>query len=434
MMRIRSGLHIFLLGTLALALAYVVPIEAQTKNKSVGDILNSSPLTTQSDRNAAFGGCTGDPYAELERYKGGGANRCNPGGVQITPRAGQVGGIDSALACRLTKLFKAATDRGCRVSITSAYRSPQTQQCMCGAGRSGCAAAGNSCHQPGRAVDVSSSCIGWLRMAAPQFRLVFPYYGDHIQCAEHPSASTRSCNRPCDGGQAINPDLSSLPPPSQVPETYWRPPAAAPSSGISDQFRDMISPPQQAMCSLPGGGQVPCSAIANPGGGGAQPPMMPVAPPSPLPQNQQPLQNAETAQTPISESLQAAKGAVPTTTKAAIDLINALALPQGISPTSATSAPLVLTIGSADAVRLDQGKNTLTGETVEVSGQQILPGSQQTFTSEDLANSPNSESPQRSALQATLAKMKDVLLRALAYLRPFGRPLPPESEGQQYHE
>lgn len=190
-------------------------------------------------QNVINGGCNYNPYDVLEReYKSGSS--------KISPSNG-IGGIDSALACRLTIFLKAAKEKGCNPKIISAYRSEDDQRKLCGAGGTGCAPAGASCHQKGLAVDVSTSCIGWMRMAAPQFQLVFPYYGQHIQCAEHPQANTRSCNRPCNGGAAVNPDTSQLPPPNQVPDNYYRAPQqfSAPSGGLSNQFRQALGMPQQ---------------------------------------------------------------------------------------------------------------------------------------------------------------------------------------------
>lgn len=188
------------------------------------------------------GGCEYNPYAVLEsRYKKSGQISA----VSFAGTGTLKQGIDPALACRLTKLFKAAEERGCSVKIISGYRSAQLQEDMCGAGRSGCAPAGASCHQYGLAVDVTSACIGWLRAAAPQFQLVFPYYGDHIQCAEHPRASCSPQTQPCNGGIKIMPDLTRIPRPDQVPNTYFVPPAAVqnPFSNPNTPFMQPPPPP-----------------------------------------------------------------------------------------------------------------------------------------------------------------------------------------------
>jgi len=454
-------------AVLALVVAsylFIAHVVVGADEEDLGDIIDKSPLTTDADRNLVFGGCGYNPYEILEnRYKGKGqAGRCNPSGeVYIAPRAGNTAGIDSALACRLTKLFKAANDRGCRVSITSAYRSPRQQQCMCGNGRSGCAAAGSSCHQPGRAVDVSGSCIGWLRMAAPKFQLVFPYYGDHIQCAEHPRASTRSCNRPCNGGISINPDLSGLPHPSEVPDTYFVPPQSlAPSSGVSEAIRDNLGLQRpQEMCSLPDGIQVPCSAIANRGTGQpldqSQQPQLQQAPPlgtenkTPYAAGTCPPQfycanstyyyRSSTCVDQVyqkcpagcsSTSNTCASTSTSETSLSVIDQIGLIAEPTS-TPSGAVSDLLFELAISGDDVATLQDTTAQSGA-LQSDGSYIAPPplSQQTFISGDLRYSQADQyQPQQlTTLQRTLATMRDTLLRVLAYLRPFGRPAPVEGE------
>ncbi|MBI4093956.1 D-alanyl-D-alanine carboxypeptidase family protein [Candidatus Kaiserbacteria bacterium] len=442
-------------------LAFILSTPSLKAAPSVGDIINRSPLTTPTDRNLAFGGCSEDPYAILEReHRGGGEGkeaRCTPGvpTPRITPQAGRTAGIDSALACRLTKLFKAARDRGCQVKISSAYRSESTQQCMCGRGGSGCAAAGNSCHQPGRAVDVSSSCIGWLRMAARQFQLVFPYYGDHIQCAEHPRASTRSCNTPCNGGLAINPDLSQLPPPSQVPDTYYRPPtSAAPSAGISDAARNFFNPQQQEqMCALSDGKQVPCSSIANPGSQqslpqqqqpgqlGQQPPALGsnnttayasgTCPPQFYCKNETYYYRSSTCVDQAQKKCAAGCSKAGTTcaatstseTASAFDQIESIAEPTAEEVGTPVSDRLFeLAIAGEDIAALEDTSAPTTTKTGDTPYVAPPPLSEQTFISDDLHYSPAAQdAPQElSAMRRVLAMMQDTLVRALTYLQPFG--------------
>lgn len=392
-------------------------------------------------QNKIYGGCEYNPYDVLEtRYKSG-------SNVQITPRTDgngtPTGGIDSALACRLTKFLDAAQQRGCNPRVTSAYRSAQQQQNMCGAGRSGCAPAGKSCHQYGLAIDVSSSCIGWMRMAAPQFALVFPYYGDHIQCAEHPRAACSGMTQPCNGGVRINPDLSTLPHPSQVPDTYFAPPApVAPTSGLSNQFRQALGMPQQPA--------VPASS---------QPTNTPA---DTLPQPKQSnfclpeykcsgntllYQNAFCA-TQVSQVCSAGcingacRAATSTATStggttgtntsdnatatSAIDILDQLAGYTATSTEIATATPLQLILGLSDTRSTgviqqgQQGRTVSLLATGSMQTSQII-GAQQTFTSGDLSGSPRpyATAPERTSTFAILENMKQVLLRALEYLRPF---------------
>lgn len=174
------------------------------------------------------------------------------------------------LACRLTKFFKAVEEKGCSVKIISGYRSAGTQARTCASicgnpnGCSGsCGRPGTSCHQYGLAVDVSGPCIGWMRMAAPQFRLVFPYKGQHIQCAEHNVAYCGHGKwKACDGSLPINPDLSGLPAPSDVSSDYFSAPPggnpnitddgvkapmsqSSPLAPLTNALRNILNPQQQ---------------------------------------------------------------------------------------------------------------------------------------------------------------------------------------------
>src|SRR3989338_264651 len=196
------------------------------------------------------GGCETNPYPFLEQRRSGGG--------RITPSSGGSDlekGINPALACRLSKLIQAFETKGCQIRISSAYRSAQQQQDMCGAGRSGCAPAGKSCHQYGLAVDITSNCMPQLRnylgtqnpgaSGAQQFKLHFPYYGDHIQCIENIQAACSTATKGCDGSVRINPDLSTVP-------------SASPTSQLSDAIRRAMGqqpppppPPMQQHPTLP---------------------------------------------------------------------------------------------------------------------------------------------------------------------------------------
>ncbi len=208
------------------------------------DVAKGLPANTCVDDSISSylnGGCGSNPYDMLQSggYIGGGQVRPVSSGGSSDAALRQ--GIDPALACRLFKFFEATKAKGCTVKIISAYRSAQQQESMCGTGRSGCAAPGKSCHQYGLAVDVQTSCIGWMRAAAPQFQLVFPYYGQHIQCAEHPVAACSLSTKACNGGVKITPDLSRIPNPSQVPDTYFQPPSTQPQNPFQNPNTPFMS-------------------------------------------------------------------------------------------------------------------------------------------------------------------------------------------------
>lgn len=350
------------------------------------------------------GGCDGNPYAILEsRYKGG-------SNVQITPHAADPtstalrAGIDPALACRLTKLFEAAGQRGCQVRVISAYRSAQQQQNMCGAGRSGCAPAGKSCHQYGLAIDVSAACIPWLRQNAPQFGLTFPYYGDHIQCAEHRVASCSPSTQPCNGSLAITPNnVTSMAP-----------------LGLGDAFRRAIQPQQT---------QAPIQQA--------------------LPQaQQQGLQSAfsgtatggttgtvGTTQTDTSVGSAFTQNKPSQTSGTSTqDLLRSLAYSTSTETATTTSVRFVpIAIDTRDIGRLrpDEGAQQRLPQDGGIAYAPTT-GAPNTFTSPDL--NPGLYSPAapqtQSSLQATLASIKARLLALLGALQPFGGRAVAPQEGE----
>ena len=142
----RSSSAGIVFGIAALAALILFPF-SQT-NGQVGDLVKSSPLSTAADKNLLFGGCDTDPFEALKPFVSGGNV------IPIKAGGALKNGIDTALACRLSKLLKFAQRNGCNAKIISGFRSAAQQESMCGAGRSGCAAPGKSCHQPGRDVDV----------------------------------------------------------------------------------------------------------------------------------------------------------------------------------------------------------------------------------------------------------------------------------------
>lgn len=355
------------------------------------------------------GGCDTNPYPYLEQHRGG--------KVQITP-SGTSGdlkdGIHPALACRLSKLIEAFATKGCQIKIISAYRSAQQQQDMCGAGRSGCAAAGRSCHQYGLAVDIASNCTAQLRSylgtrnpsapGAQQFKLHFPYSGDHLQCVENAQAACSTATQGCDGSVRINPDLSTIP-------------STSPTSQLSDAIRKAM---------------------------GQQPQQPPQSPPPPPPPPQQttpttqptlPTQNTTSSVpsqiTPISEILNnnsntnTNTNTKSTTTKAtsSIDLIEEFLDESYVSDSIdiGTAVDINLNPDTNDVTSLDAERPASAGATGTLAVYQGL-SVPQTFTSNDLANSPGSgfAGSDNTFTFRILDAMKRALLLALGYLRPFG--------------
>ncbi|MBI2612289.1 hypothetical protein HYW59_00520 [Candidatus Kaiserbacteria bacterium] len=236
---------------------------------------------------------------------------------------------------------------------------------------------------------------------------------------------------------------------------------AATPLGLGQQVRNMLSPQQEQMCPLPGGGQVPCSSIAN---RGAQ---------QPLAQGQQP-QLQQPPQLGMQNTTPYAAGTCPpqfycsnstyyyrsstcvdqvyqkcpagcsassntcasTTTGAlsAIDQIGLIAEPTSTPSGTVSDLLFELAISGEDIATLQDESNPASTK-VQGGSPYMPPASQQTFVSGDLRYGQAEYQPQQlSALQRTLATMKDTLLRVLAYLRPFGRPVPVEGEYDEWAE
>ena len=388
-------------------------------------------LLTEEDKRLVFGGCGYDPYGALRPYIQG-------GNVIPVMRGNELAdGIDPALACRLSKFLEAA-NRICPTRIVSGYRSFEHQRNLCGpSGKTGCSAPGRSCHQYGLAVDLSSDCNGRLRQLAPQYQLHFPYQGVHVQCIEHRTAGRSSCTGPCVGGLPISTDAV-------------RPSSSSPISSLLERVRESLGlegAPRQGEqnCTLPDGLVVPCSAIQNPG---AQSNVQTFAssptPTQQLPSAQQPGQYLQPAQQPQSPASDASPAPIPisrslsfgaeqtSATQSAegepLSVLDRLRLYAGLqTPTStATSVPVVVVVRREDAAVLQSTSVTFATTSLLTENFYAFtpPVNQGTFVSPDLSGGFSSTFSQgASSYWNVLENMRQILLRVLDYLRPFGRPL-----------
>jgi len=351
---------------------------------------------------AMQGGCDGDPYEKLKPFITSG--NIVPKWMNGKPEAG----IDPALACRLSKMLEAMKGR-CNAKIISGYRSAGQQESMCGSGRTGCAPPGRSCHQYGLAVDLSTDCNRLLRQIAPQFQLGFPYYGIHVQCAEHKTASRSSCTGPCNGGIAINPDQNAL----ANAGNY------SPSSALSNMFRQALGMPQQPQQPPPPAPQqalpqqqqptqfFPSTGQTSGSSGAGTTGSSPVSALSPESQQYLGVTQTNQPQTSIADQLvQMAYGTTSTATQ-----------PQN----TGTTVPLILTANDTGTIQTAP----TSAKDVVVTQQNSIGSLQpaQTFTSSDLAYAPQAPAvtrPQPTGVFAVLETMKSVLLRMLEILRPMG--------------
>lgn len=337
-------------------------------------------------------GCDYDPYQRLQQMGVIG------GGVNVAPQNGQ-GGLDVALACRLTKFLKWGQDQGCAPRITSGFRTYAQQQAIVNRGASK-AGPGGSCHNFGLAIDLSSRCVEKMHQAAPQFQLVsrFPGYPNpgHFQCLEHKAGAGRSsgCRQACNGGIPINPNMDALANTTN---------AGPPSSGLSDTLRNALYGQQQ-----------------------------PPPPPPPMQQQSLPSSQQPTSYFPIptlplpgattSTSSDYYSAYYPTDTGPSIaDQLLQLAYgttSYGTQTTNATSIPLVL--GEDDTKNL-QGTHATTGTQQTVNGT-LTYQAPQTFTAgnADYTGQNGSMQASQTGFLAVLAQLKETLVRLLDVLRPFG--------------
>lgn len=402
------------------------------------DVAKGLPANSCTDEKTAEdlnGGCDYNPYLVLEKYK-------NSARVKISPRAGAPGtnslqeGIDSALACRLSKLVQWAVQQGCTPKITDGFRNEedQAQACrsVCGnpAGcPRGCAPPGGSCHQYGLAVDMPSNCTAKLAAVAGQFGLRGGTAGYpnpiHFQCIEQTTASCNKSTPSCKGGLKINPTPSTGAPfdstirkfLSPQPQASWQPTPAAPIPPLGAQNSTVYpagSCAPQYYCS--GSSLYSRSSQC-------------------VDQIYQTCPNGcnGTACNPASQTSQSPTATSPsnvantgTPPKSTVDILSALA--QGTT-TKATTTVAVSPFNSNTAAQLQQQGSALapdsappgvqfTSPTGSVSPSGIV---QQTFPDGNTNPSPTTF-PQASVtgFQSTLAAIAGTLRQMLTYLQPFG--------------
>ncbi len=357
---------------------------------------------------------------------------------QRATKGSNIGCLNPQFAEKVKNMIEAIPQGYPAPIIDSGWRGQAAQEQARKSGASGVGWCG-SYHNYGLAVDMNNTgkqTIAWLRANASQFGIGLignvssgctrSGFCDpaHFQNAGRLPPRNQCGGCGSQGGDGRLPDNTASGEPYQgAVRNYSGPSAEPPSSIAPGQSQAPPTQPDQkneAQCTLPDGLTVPCSAIANKGAVGT--PLE--APKQALPTNQQPLKDSPQTN-PVSLSF----GTTSTSTKntpAAIDLINALANPTLNSSQADTNAPLVLTIGGEDAVRLQQ-----TGESQSDVLDQSQPPAQisgpwQTFTSGDLSQSlPRPYPPEQlSSLQRTLSAMKETLLRVLEYLRPFRGHMP----------
>ncbi len=299
----------------------------------------------------------------------------------------------------------------------------------------------DSNHTAGFAMDVAANAgqngIAQFAKQNPQFGVCFPFVGSSFNDPVHmilAGAPGTEGNGPgcagvsrsgCEGAKF---DPNSLRP---APAPVTTPPSNDPGRNLQTQ------PQQQQMCTIAGGYTVPCDSIKN-GQTPATPSAAPAGTPASTPSSPATAANAQTIPTSVSSNLLSPSPSNPsgqlpslqyqsaTSSASIFDQLNLIANPSkntGIGSSVATSVNI--TFGANDAVTLQQ-QSTSTQQFAQGQTYQLVPPStQETFVSEDLSQTGATfGSPQPSTLQKILTDFKNLLLRALDYLRPFGDRLP----------
>ena len=369
------------------------------------------------------GGCAQNPYPLLrERYR--------PGTQSSREGANGINRLNGDFACRLAKFLAKFPS----VCINSAYRSPETQAILFrnavakygseAAARKNVAPPGKSMHNKGRAADLCNLPAN-AKSEASKDGLTFRMGHEpwHIEPTGAVSGSqpggegTAAPSSPISRAirNAINPQPAQQPPPQVTPAqttasappplgtsntTPYQPGTCAPQFYCSNNnlYYRTSSCVDQLNQVCPRG----CSGFA--------------------------CVNTPASSDPFS-SLLSTSTKPATTTKTATSTMSVF------DQLSAFAGPTIVTVTtniatSVDLTGLDgRGVMTLNGvpQTQTTSGApgisyQLAP-TQQTFVSPDLSGDPAAsqyQPQQTSGFQAALADLKNIVLRALEYLKPFG--------------
>lgn len=363
---------------------------------------------------------------EVEQAKQYLISRYTPGscsGLGLSnPRVDGIEKLNDQFAIKLTAMLKAMP---IGIGIASAFRTQQAQQCAN-------PKVTRSNHSRGCAVDLGydqhscgNTACQWVLANAPHFglqlRLRYSPEWNHLEPISCDGQST---------GSAIS-----------APET--------PVSSIADFIRQMLGGQQQSQHSAP---PPPPASTGSP-----KPVGTPTTSSQPSTQDQTSAQQQSPAPTsctpsysctngtyfyqtssctnleiqkcpygcdgdscklpPAGSGTQGGSSSHPTST---IDLIMAYANPTAVDIATATPIVLNQNIGDIASALGNQASQNGTTQT-PLSGTVVLQGTaaQQTFTSTDLAYSPSSYPSQNSTF-GILENMKQALIQALNYLKPFG--------------
>ncbi len=295
-------------------------------------------------------------------------------GGRCGPYQTSVEQLNPQFAICAARFLKDATAREPRLRIVSAFRSAQHQAYLCGGGcgqvNGPCAAAGQSKHQQGIALDLTTGTYilpASLKQMARGYGLHFPVRNDSGHMEPVPGANCADPNfRPTDT------TTSNMP------------------LGLDNTLRNALQ----------------ANSFSN-----TQP--LPLT----TPVNQAQQQSLNSAFFPVGAPSGSLNFVNTGNGSSVADTLQNLVTGTSTTPTSSTSGGVPVTINTSDVAYL-------TPPSIPPhTSQQYAPtpgiGSPQTFTSPDLALPPLSQNP--NTIQATLNEMRSQLTSVLAYLRPFGR-------------
>ena len=344
--------------------------------------------------------------------------------------------LKPAFALCSARFIKAYSSTIGGIVITSAFRDGAPGSSLKGDGASANQCAGGavqSNHQDGIAMDVRPENGNFEQLwnfasQNPQFGVCFPYRGGdrpHMTLAGTGTGEAAKCAAQ---GVAASCDGSNFDPNS------IRVAGNTPVSDLIDRLRQTFGSDlsqqseSEPMCRLSDGWEVPCSSIANKGGtppGQTTSPGGAGIPTQALPASQQPTQYLPTPK-PVSNLVHSETERIPssgtTTVLSAYERIRIFAGTRTPTSTS-TSTPFTLFVRGEDAGRIGNQSAAQVTPVQDNAYKLTPPTSQNTFTSNDLSGGTSVVASQgTTGYQKILEEMKSSLLRALEYLRPFGRP------------
>ena len=329
----------------------------------------------------------------LTRYTQGGCSAANVSKTEGIMR------LNDDFATRLAKMLKAAP---MNINILSAYRSPKAQRCAN-------PKVTNSNHTKGLAVDMgwdqnscSSAACQWILKNGPT-------YGIWIRMKYAPEWNHLEPTGAVAGGLGAGTgNDSSVPPPSQLSDQIRRAlgmqPPPPPQPPLPPQPQLPAQPQSQSQTTLPAQPTLPAQTTTS----------------SEYPQVK-PVSDIINTNTNTSNNTNTNTKSTSTATST-WDLIDAYLNPVSDSIDIGKAVDIALNPDTSDATALEPGQDP---SRMGATGTLVLSPSvnaPQTFTSSDLAKNPivSGATGQNTFVLQMLETMKNTLLLALNYLRPFG--------------